>query len=74
MANARIFAEHWKELKGKVKPRWMALSDSDVSAIEGNLDVLLEFLREKYGLTQVQAQADVERFMEENGLMPATAT
>lgn len=71
MMPASTFSEHWHDLRSKIRPHWMALSDADVAMIDGKLDVLIELLREKYGFTQLQAESEVNRFMDELGLVKA---
>jgi len=66
-----LFDQNWKSLKSKIRPRWLGLTDSDVETVGGKCEVLIELLREKYGYTQMQAESEVERFLEEN--VPASA-
>jgi len=67
MTQAEAFRKNWNTLRTKLRSTWMSLTDSDVSMIDGSSDVLMELLREKYGYSQMQAESQVETFMEENG-------
>jgi uncharacterized protein YjbJ (UPF0337 family) len=75
MVSVDVFEHKWKELRSKIRPRWMALTDEDVTHIDGKVDMLIELLREKYGYTQAQAEADVDRFMQEiDAAVPANSS
>jgi uncharacterized protein YjbJ (UPF0337 family) len=64
MINTDILENQWKELRGKVRERWRALSEDDVEFIDGHFDVLVELLREKYGYTKQQAEEEASRFIQ----------
>jgi len=64
MDNREVIKRNWKGLASKVRPHWIGLSETDVATIDGNYDVLLELLREKYGYSHMQAQLEVEHFLE----------
>jgi hypothetical protein len=66
MANTENLKSKWGELRKQIKPRWMSLSEDDIESIDGNEDVLVELLREKYGYNEAQARSQVETFLEEN--------
>lgn len=53
-----MFKGAWKQLKGNVKKQWGKLTDDDMLAIEGNKDVLIGKLQERYGYSRVQAEKD----------------
>jgi hypothetical protein len=58
-------SHNWKELRNKVRQRWTSLSEADLKTIDGNLDVLVDLLRERYGHTQLIAEEEVDRFLRE---------
>jgi hypothetical protein len=64
--DTQLFDRNWKDLKSKIRPHWLAMTDSDVEAVDGKCEVLIEMLREKYGYSQMQAESEVSRFLEEN--------
>ena len=53
----------WKQLKGNVKKQWGKLTDDDLMEIDGNKDVLLGKLQERYGYSKSQAQKDYDTFI-----------
>ena len=73
MTQQETLSKNWSQLKPKVRPQWISLSDADVNMIEGSYDVLVELLREKYGYPESQAQSQIETFLEENVSAPAKA-
>ncbi len=50
----------WKQLSGKIKQKWGELTDDDLKAAEGDHDVLLGKLQEKYGLAKEKAQQQLK--------------
>lgn len=64
MAND-ILQGQWKQVRGHMKNWWGKLTDSDLERIQGNKDMLLGALQEKYGYTRAQAEQEVDRRMRE---------
>jgi uncharacterized protein YjbJ (UPF0337 family) len=53
----------WKQLKGNVKKQWGKLTDDDMLAIEGNKDILIGKLQERYGYSRMEAEKDYETWL-----------
>lgn len=53
----------WKQLKGNVKKQWGKLTDDDMMQIDGNKDLLIGKLQERYGYSRTQAEADYDRWL-----------
>lgn len=53
----------WKQLKGRVRQRWGALTDDDLARIDGEREVLLGRMQERYGWARDRAEAELDRFM-----------
>ncbi len=53
----------WKQLKGNVKMQWGKLTDDDMMQIDGNKDVLIGKLQQRYGYSKAQAEADYDRWI-----------
>jgi hypothetical protein len=64
--DTKLFDRNWKDLRAKIRPNWLALTEADVAAVDGNCEVLIELLREKYGYSRMQAESEVSRFLEDN--------
>ncbi len=64
MAND-ILQGQWKQVRERVKSWWGKLTDNDLDRIQGNRDLLIGALQEKYGYTRAQAAEQVDRRMNE---------
>ena len=53
----------WKQLRGSVRARWGELTDDDLDQIAGNRDRLTGLLQEKYGYTQMEAERQIDEFL-----------
>ena len=58
-----MFKGAWKQLKGNVKKQWGKLTDDDLMEIDGNKDVLVGKLQERYGYSRAQAEKDYETWL-----------
>ncbi len=61
-----VFKGAWKQLKGNVKKQWGKLTDDDLSEINGNKDILVGKLQERYGYSKAEAQRHVDTFITTN--------
>jgi uncharacterized protein YjbJ (UPF0337 family) len=52
----------WKQLKGKVKTKWGKLTDDDLDVIDGQTDLLIGKIQERYGIQKEAAQRQVEEW------------
>ncbi len=46
----------WNKLKGNVKMQWGKLTDDDVMQIDGNKDILIGKLQQRYGYSKMEAE------------------
>ena len=53
----------WTEYKDVAKANWGRLSDNDITAISGSRDLLIGKLQTRYGLTQDQAEQQVDSWV-----------
>lgn len=58
----------WNELKGKVKERWGDLTDDDLDRVEGRRDQLIGAIQQRYGKARDEAERELRRWEENNGL------
>ncbi|TWT88254.1 hypothetical protein Mal64_17330 [Pseudobythopirellula maris] len=49
----------WKQTKGNVKTQWGKLTDDDLDVIDGQRDVLVGKVQEKYGVAKDEAESQV---------------
>ena len=51
----------WTHLKGQVRKRWGKLTDDEIDQIQGDAEILMGKLQERYGYTRDQAQREIDR-------------
>lgn len=56
----------WKQMKGHIQKQWGKLTDDEIDEIEGNKDILIGKLQEKYGYTKEQARMEVDTWMRDS--------
>ena len=56
----------WNQLKGYVQKKWGKLTNDDMDQIQGNKDMLVGKLQDRYGYTKAQAEAEVNDFMNQS--------
>ena len=62
--NQNILEGKWKQLRGSIREKWGQLTDDEVDQIAGKRDRLSGFLQEKYGYSQVEAEQQIDDFLE----------
>ena len=60
--NKEIFGGKWDEVKGKLKQQWGKLTDSDLTEIEGDNQMLYGKLKQHYGYTKEEIEQQLKRF------------
>jgi uncharacterized protein YjbJ (UPF0337 family) len=58
-----ILKGKWKQMRGHVQKQWGKFTDDELDQIEGDREILLGKLQEKYGYTKEQAQSELDTFM-----------
>ena len=58
----------WGALRGAIRMEWDDIPDEDLERIENDRERLIECLRHRYGYTRMQASAEIERFIRDQGL------
>ncbi len=59
------FAVKWRELRGRIKIQWGKLTDDDLLQIEGNYDVLVSKIMEKYGTAREEVERQLDMLLKE---------
>jgi uncharacterized protein YjbJ (UPF0337 family) len=67
--NKDILKGNWRQFKGKVKQQWGKLTDDDLDVIEGNQDLLLGKLQERYGWSKEEAERRFKEFDEKRSVL-----
>ena len=52
----------WNQVKGKVQKKWGKLNDDDMDVIEGNTEVLVGKLQERYDISEEEARRRVNEY------------
>jgi uncharacterized protein YjbJ (UPF0337 family) len=56
---------NWTQLRGRVRMQWGKLTDDQLDVIEGRRDLLLGKLQEAYGVTEEEADRQVQAWERE---------
>jgi len=49
----------WTQLKGQVRKQWGKLTEDEVDQIQGDSEILMGKLQQRYGYTREQAQREI---------------
>ena len=60
--NRKTRRKNWNVLKGLVEERWNRLTGRELDRIEGNYDRFINKLQEKYGLSRLEAEHELDEF------------
>lgn len=62
--NENILEGKWKQLRGYLRERWGEITDDEFDQIAGKRDRLAGVLQERYGYTQMEAERQIDDFLE----------
>ena len=62
--NQNILEGKWKQLRGSLRERWGEITDDELDQIAGKRDKLAGILQERYGYTQMEAERQIDEFLE----------
>jgi uncharacterized protein YjbJ (UPF0337 family) len=51
---------NWKQMQGQAKRQWGKLTDDDLTRAEGDRDMLVGRIQERYGIAKDEAQRQVD--------------
>ena len=68
--NRDVLKGKWHQLKGEVKAQWGKLTDDDLDRVEGDAEKLIGRLQERYGYARLDAQREVNAFLDRHPDMP----
>lgn len=52
----------WNQMKGSLKKQWGKLTDDDIDRIEGERDILVGKIQERYGKSKEEAEREVDAY------------
>jgi len=64
------FKRQWPERKGDITAKWSRMSTEEVDAIDGRLELLVGKIRDRYEVTETEANRQVEEFLRGNQQSP----
>ncbi len=54
---------NWKQMKGRLKERWGKLTNDDLTRIDGEREVLVGRMQERYGWAKDRAERELDAFL-----------
>jgi uncharacterized protein YjbJ (UPF0337 family) len=61
--NEDILRGQWNQLKGRVRKQWGKLTDDDLDMIQGDTEILLGKLTERYGRSRESLEREIEDWL-----------
>jgi uncharacterized protein YjbJ (UPF0337 family) len=61
--NRDILKGQWTQLKGKIREQWGKLTDDEIDQMQGNAEMLVGKIQERYGYQREQAEQEVDRWL-----------
>ncbi len=61
----------WTQFKGKVRQQWGKLTDDDLDLMQGNAEVLIGKIQERYGRSREDAERELERWLQQQQQQPS---
>ena len=65
-----LAGNNWESCKDSAKARWGRLSDADLDQVGGVAEKLVELIRERYGVSRTEAEAQVRAWEAEGSETP----
>jgi uncharacterized protein YjbJ (UPF0337 family) len=62
--NTDVLKGKWHQVKGNVRKQWGKLTDDDLDQIQGDSEILMGRIQERYGRTKDEAQREVDRWLQ----------
>jgi len=62
--NQNILEGKWMQLKGSVREKWGDLTDDELDQIAGKRDKLAGVLQERYGYSELEAEREIDDFLD----------
>ncbi|MBL3569298.1 hypothetical protein BV509_16715 [Rhodovulum sulfidophilum] len=61
--NTDIIQGKWKQMKGRAREAWGALTDDELERTEGDREQLVGLIQERYGKARQEAEREVDEFL-----------
>ncbi len=63
-ATENVLEGKWMQLRGAIRDKWGEITDNELDQIAGKREKLAGVLQEKYGYTQMEAEREIDGFLE----------
>jgi uncharacterized protein YjbJ (UPF0337 family) len=63
--NKHTLEGQWTQLKGRIRKQWGKLTDDDLDMAQGDAEILVGRIQERYGRSKEEAQREFDRFFEQ---------
>jgi uncharacterized protein YjbJ (UPF0337 family) len=63
--NQATLKGQWLQIKGQVRKQWGKLTDDEIDQVQGDAEILLGKLQQRYGYSREQAEQELERWQAE---------
>jgi uncharacterized protein YjbJ (UPF0337 family) len=61
--NRDILKGKWNQLKGQARKKWGKLTDDDMDRVQGDAEVFMGVLQERYGYARDRAETELDEFL-----------
>lgn len=68
--NSSAVNNRWSDLRDQAQQRWGRLTTSDLDAVQGRLDKLVDLVQDRYGYSASKAQREVNKFIDRYAMDP----
>ena len=55
----------WNQLKGQVRKQWGKLTDDELDQIQGDAEILIGKIQQRYGYSREQAEQEFDRWSQD---------
>jgi len=62
--NRETLRGNWNQLKGRVRRQWGKLTDDELDVIQGDQEILIGKIQERYGRSREEAEQEVRDWLE----------
>lgn len=62
-----ILKGQWTQFKGKIRQQWGKLTDDELDQIQGDREILIGKLQQRYGRSREQVEQEVDRWLQQVG-------
>ena len=64
------FARQWPAVSERVKARWNKLTDGDLKSVQGNPDLLIEMIQERYDESRQAIEIELKSLLQFRASVP----